>query len=955
MQSIQAKHRTNRKVKALALLLALILTLTPMVGAVTPADYYVDAAPLESYVDNYAEAAPEDADDHVDAAPEEDDEDPAEPEAEMEGVLLIPHFLTADAAEILNVRVHNAALVWAATHAVLSSTSSATAVLPISGPENHFLVNAPGWHTLYSFCDTGAFHRVQTTFYVPADLVVPGELNQMLLPIESNRRAPSFQGVAPQTGIRHQGETHVSGTADTAIVRLPSINDRFSPTGTWSVAAAPRDADGNRLPGYTWALGSDLAPWDPNNFNTPAMRNFQFCEDTGILIGLVEDRSLYQFTTRAEKWDFFDELTAHPVNGANTYQFNAGFSPHNFAHIPEIDFFRNDFLVFTATDLSEVESWEEAGALVQANGRPTLFTYTGVHGHEQSSQEGALALAYALAATPWGAEALEDVNVVLYLGVNGTGNYQMQRGTSQVLDASRTAPGRPAQRGTDGNRDFVIQYTQEIAQLHQVWLAFMPEVSVDGHEIGAITYNAQGWITTGAMGDDHQIQLTATPDVDPRIVELGSDMLQQNFDDGLDAGVRFGYYNVMIVNASVGNHFYGMWGGISMIFETRGQSSQNLMRRTYATYVSYRSLIEFMRDNADEIFDTVAEVREDLIAGGRSYDPIDPDDPNTLIVRDQEGNTVTDAHHLTHTDTRMPMISRWHVGRGGQYIQARVNDWPIVTTRNQQLISRPTGYIVPMEIDWVPHSNVAANPANDYAQAIADLRALLGTHGVEYYILQPGVSAPLQQFYVSSTTAVPRDNAFATGLRDLTEVAFDVPVLFIPMDQIAGHIIAQLMTPDMRVAMREGATVSLSWIQSLQTDGTNATGNGGTGGTRRIDNSRTLLNCPVTRDLPIFRLIEDDPREFMGVDQIAVRFEGAPATIRRNQAVQLNALVAPANAAVAPAHLAQDVIFSSSNPALATVNADGVVTARAASGIVIITARTPCGTLRSSITLRLSA
>jgi len=967
MQFIQQKLGKDLGVKMLVILLAIVLTLTPLAGAVTPTDPYAEVIPADYYADDYVEAEP--VEDDIDDYPEADlaaeyPEDSAEPETEvdlsqlpfaelvllepfasMEGVLLRPQFLTPDAAANLYVRVHTGIV--GNAHNTLNATSSATAVPIIPGAGSFFLVNAPGWHTLYSWAN--GFHRIHTHFYVPADLVVADELNYMLLPIENNRRAPSFTAVAPASGTRHAYEQH----AETGVVTLNAICDRFTPGGNWSVVPAQRDPiTGERLPGQTWALGSDLAPWNPNNFNTPQFRNQIFCEDTGMLVGLHDpSRSLYQWTTHLEKWAFYDELTAHPVNGTNTYRFNAGFSPHNFAHIPEVDFFQNDFLVFTSTDLSDVDCWIEAGALVQDNGRPTLFTYTGTHGHEKSSQEGALALAYALAATPWGVEVLEDINVVLYLGVNGTGNYQMQRGTSQVLDANRTAPGRPAQRGTDGNRDFVIHYTQEVWQMHQVWLAFMAEVTVDGHEIGTNAYGADGWLTGAAMGDDHQIQLTATLDVDPRIVGLGSDMLQRNFDDGKDAGLRFGYYNVMIVNASVGNHFYGMWGGISMIFETRGQTSQNLMRRAYSTYVSYRSLVEYMRDYATEIHDTVAEVRADLIAGGRSYDPVDAANPNSLIVRDQQGGTVGAAHPR---DNRMPSIPRWNVARGGQYTLATPNH-QIALTRDVELISRPTGYIVPMEIDWVPHSNVAANPANDYAQAIADLRTLLANHGVEYYILKPGVSAPLQQFYVSPGTVVPRDAAFTTGLRGLTNVDFDVPVLFIPMDQVAGHIIAQLMTPDMRVAMREGATVSISWIQSLQTDGTNATGNGGTGGTRRIDNSRTLLNCPVTRDLPIFRLIEDDPREFMGVDQIAVRFEGAPTTIRRNQAVELNTIVAPINALFAPAHIAQDVTWSSSSPALASVDTNGLVTARATSGTVVITARTLCGAARASITLRLSA
>ena len=78
-----------------------------------------------------------------------------------------------------------------------------------------------------------------------------------------------------------------------------------------------------------------------------------------------------------------------------------------------------------------------------------------------------------------------------------------------------------------------------------------------------------------------------------------------------------------------------------------------------------------------------------------------------------------------------------------------------------------------------------------------------------------------------------------------------------------------------------------------------------------------------------------------------VNITNAPAVLRRNTSVTLGATVMPA-------HAPQDVIWSSNNPALATVNAQGVVTARVATGIVVITARTPDGQAVASVTIRLS-
>jgi len=74
-----------------------------------------------------------------------------------------------------------------------------------------------------------------------------------------------------------------------------------------------------------------------------------------------------------------------------------------------------------------------------------------------------------------------------------------------------------------------------------------------------------------------------------------------------------------------------------------------------------------------------------------------------------------------------------------------------------------------------------------------------------------------------------------------------------------------------------------------------------------------------------------------------------PAVIRRNQAATPELTVLPANAL-------QGARWTSSNPALASVDAEtGVVTARATSGVVVITATTLCGNFRHSVTVRLSA
>ena len=86
---------------------------------------------------------------------------------------------------------------------------------------------------------------------------------------------------------------------------------------------------------------------------------------------------------------------------------------------------------------------------------------------------------------------------------------------------------------------------------------------------------------------------------------------------------------------------------------------------------------------------------------------------------------------------------------------------------------------------------------------------------------------------------------------------------------------------------------------------------------------------------------------YEAADPVSVEITNAPAVLRRNTSVALGATVMPVAAL-------QNVIWSSNNPAAATVSQDGVVTARVATGVVVITARTPCGQVVASVTIRLS-
>jgi len=885
------------RVKTLAVVLAVILAVTPLAAAAADYEY------IERFFENnpggdiYAHLRVEpDISEHAFTeffgydANELYLADIYPANGQVFELLLIPQFITADAAANLSVYVTPGTLAWNANEGILTGTA-----LTYDASLGGILIQTrgTGWFTVFSRgtdpATRSGFYRVHTYIYVPESYFIEGVPTQKNLPIENTRRAPAFQSqwvVAPgeTPPIRHEFESHNPDF----IVRKSPIMNRFGIGGNQTIAAAPVDAAGNRLPNApTWALGSAIAPWSgPGHFQTPMFRNQIFCPTTGVLIGLVdESRPLMMWTTHSERTAFMHELNVHPINGANAWVLNAGFAPHTFPDIADPFYFQAYFMVFTATDLTGITCYQEAGALVQANGRPTIWINSDIHGNEHGAGEGLLVLMYSLAATPWGAEVVEDVNIVLYPGVNSAGNRQHRRWIMPSPE-ERTAAGRPSQGQTDGNRDWTIQNSQELRQVVSVFHSFMPEVAFENHERGAnaafaVTGANAGWSgpvpgnndTGGSGADDFQVSLHNSPDMDERQVALAAEMMGRMVDDSFNSGIRIFYYDILVENPSIGSYWFGMHGGLSFIPEFPGQSNGGEIRRVFGGYVTFRSAIEFTREHAGRVHDTVAAVRADMIEHGRTYDP------NRVITLGHTNASRSPASEglPISRDERTPEIRRYRIHMDGSYEHTgthRLRAFDVLSYR-----SAPTGYIVPLEIYWdthpllpqltAPHTG-APRPYRPYADAVARLRTLLSDNNAEYFIIHSDdlpYYLPLQQYYVYSA-AQPNAMArgFQAGLRTRADANFTGEVLFVPMDQVARLMIAHVMEPDMDKAtlagwegnnnLQTGGSHAISWVQAMITTGVNPVFN---------DGSRTLLHNPDNMNLPIFRLIEDNPREFMGV------------------------------------------------------------------------------------------
>lgn len=141
---------------------------------------------------------------------------------------------------------------------------------------------------------------------------------------------------------------------------------------------------------------------------------------------------------------------------------------------------------------------------------------------------------------------------------------------------------------------------------------------------------------------------------------------------------------------------------------------------------------------------------------------------------------------------------------------------------------RPTAYIVPL--DEVSE------------EVITEIKRILDNQGAEYYEVEAGTKAPVKRYYYIGAfeyLANPKvssrmTTSFEAGLRAEQEVTFENGALVVPMDQVAGNVIAMTFEPDVN--------------DSNGYDGTLVQGQGYNNATDTVTNEKYL---PVIYTIPI--------------------------------------------------------------------------------------------------------
>ena len=272
----------------------------------------------------------------------------------------------------------------------------------------------------------------------------------------------------------------------------------------------------------------------------------------------------------------------------------------------------------------------------------------------------------------------------------------------------------------------------------------------------------------GMMNNADDLETTPATSLndDPAVTKIGLDMAKHAFADAENAGLRVYHYGTT-VNNPIGRAYFGLYNALSFLIETRGIGAgrQNFERRVFSQETAATSYIKYTAEHADEIVKTVAAARADVIAKGKTYDESDI----IALYQTKSGKTLTDYTAAT---------VQYSVADGSEKV-SKASPLSLNDTLTRSRV-RPTAYVIP------------ADTAN-----IEKILYIMDNQGAEYYKLNAGTTASLQQYYyIGEYMENDKAKGIEAGLRDAADVTFASGAYVFPMDQVAGNVIAMLCEPD---------------------------------------------------------------------------------------------------------------------------------------------------------------
>ena len=406
-------------------------------------------------------------------------------------------------------------------------------------------------------------------------------------------------------------------------------------------------------------------------------------------------------------------------------------------------------VVFTTSNIPEGATIKQIGEILRGNGKPTVWEQSQIHPNEPAAGEGALVMIQEMAGS-YGQSLLDKINVVIIPRVNPDGSYLFTRVTWSNFDM---------------NRDHMALKSKELALIHTAFRNIMPELVIDDHEFTFYGANKDGY-----MNNAYDIEVTPASSLNnsAAVNSFAMNTISTKIHTDLAAAGLRNYHYGYTVNNPIGRAYYGLFNSVSILVETRGIGAgrTNFERRIFSHVVAAKSMLKSAADNAQTLRNMVADARQEIINKGRTYD---------------EGDVLA-LYQTASGSAKTPFLcTQYKFNMDGtptapqEKVPLNMND---TIERGRP---RPTAYIMPKGEAWV-----------DKALYILD------NQGAEYYEIAAGTPVTAQQYYYIGeyTNKAGNKVGFEAGLRDAAEVTFENGAIVVPMDQVAGNVIAMTFEPD---------------------------------------------------------------------------------------------------------------------------------------------------------------
>ncbi|OGB66086.1 MAG: hypothetical protein A2Y94_09365 [Caldithrix sp. RBG_13_44_9] len=303
--------------------------------------------------------------------------------------------------------------------------------------------------------------------------------------------------------------------------------------------------------------------------------------------------------------------------------------------------------------------------------KPLVLVFCQQHGDEPSGKEAALILARELMNEK--KNLLKSMDLILTPQLNPDGAEKNQRRNARDIDL---------------NRNHIILTEPETQALHQLFLKWMPEVTLDVHEYTAIS---DRWLANGFIKyADEQLGALSNMNISPVIREFS----RKSFLPAMGMKVKaagFSFHEYIVgtpfensrlrystTAISDGRQSLGIFNTLSFILEGKQYSDviNHIESRTYGQLATITAFLQTVAENSSEILEMVSTARQELLSAEKSTDRI------YLQMEYYPDSTQAKVEFPVFN------LSSWQ-----QENRVMENFHPTVLARKS--ISRPLAYIIP--------------------------------------------------------------------------------------------------------------------------------------------------------------------------------------------------------------------------------------------------------------------